>query len=144
MIEMEESDKEKIGKQLVKDTKIEQILEYFDVSDILFQINDLDIVDRINEYVLSMVDDEELVEGISNVDNVLSAIDTSDIIDYIEEKDYFVVSEDPEPINLMHKISDVCRDIQPDGYIGKEDMKKLINDYIDNNYTNGNIANKRI
>ena len=31
MIEMEERDKEKIGKQLVKDTKIEQILEYFDV-----------------------------------------------------------------------------------------------------------------
>lgn len=28
--------------------------------------------------------------------------------------------------------------------LGKEDMKKLINDYIDNNYTNGNIANKRI
>ena len=51
MIEMEESDKEKIGKQLVKDTKIEQILEYFDVSDILFQINDLDIVDRIDEHV---------------------------------------------------------------------------------------------
>ena len=142
MIEMEERDKEKIGKQLVKDTKIEQILEYFDVSDILFQINDLDIVDRINEYVLSMVDDEELVEGISNVDNVLPAIDTFDIIDYIEEKGYFVVQEDPEPINLMHKISDVCRDIQPDGYIGKEDMKKLINDYIDNNYTNGKIVNR--
>ena len=142
MIEMEERDKEKIGKQLVKDTKIEQILEYFDVSDILFQINDLDIVDRIDEYVLSMVDGEELVEGISNVDNVLPAIDTFDIIDYIEEKGYFVVQEDPEPINLMHKISDVCRDIQPDGYIGKEDMKKLINDYIDNNYTNGKIVNR--
>jgi hypothetical protein len=144
MIEMEERKKEKIGKQLVKDTKIEQILEYFDISDILFQINDLDIVDRIDEHVLSMVDDEELVEGISNVDNVLSAIDTSDIIDYIEEKDYFVVSEDPDSINLMYKISDVCSDIQPYGYIGKEDMKKLINDYIDNNYTNGKIVNKRV
>ena len=92
---MEESDKEKIGKQLVKDTKIEQILEYFDVSDILFQINDLDIVDRIDEHVLRMVDDEELAEGISNVDNVLSAIDTSDIIDYIEEKGYDKLARKP-------------------------------------------------
>ena len=57
---MEERDKEKIGKQLVKDTKIEQILKYFDVDDILFQINDLDIVDRIDEHILRMVDDEEL------------------------------------------------------------------------------------
>ena len=49
---MEESDKEKIGKQLVKDTEIEQILEYFDVGDILFQINDLDIVERIDVTML--------------------------------------------------------------------------------------------
>ena len=144
MIEMEEKEKEKIGKQLVKDTDIGQIIEYFGVSDILFQINDLDIVDRIDEHILRMVDDEELVEGISNVDVALSTIDTSDIIDYLEEKGYFVVTDDPDPINLMYKISDVCRDIQPYGYIGKEDMKKLINDYIDNNYTNGNIANKRV
>ena len=40
----------------------------------------------------------------------------------MEERDYFVVSEDPDQINLMHKISDVCRDIQPYGYIGKEDV----------------------
>lgn len=144
MIEMEERDKEKIGKQLVKDTEIEEILKYFEVSDILSQINDLDIVDRIDEHVLRMVDDEELADGISNVDYVLSTIDTSDIIDYIEEKGYFVATDDPEQTNLMYKISDVCRDIQPYGYIGKEDMKKLINDYIDNNYANGKIVNKRV
>ena len=61
----------------------------------MFQINDFDIVDRIDEHILSMVDDEELVEGISNVDNVLSAIDTSDIIDYIEEKGYDKLARKP-------------------------------------------------
>lgn len=138
---MEEKDKEKIGKQLVKDTKIEDLLKYFDVADILYAINDLDLVDRIDRHVLRLVDDELLAEGISDVDDVLSTIDTSIILEYIEDKGYYIWSEDPEAIKPMDGISNICRNIQPNGYIGKEDMKKIINDYIDYNYTNSKPVN---
>ena len=34
-------------------------------------------------------------------------------------------------VDVLKKIGEICRELQPNGYIGKEEAKKLLCDYLD-------------
>lgn len=132
----------KRGNTLVKDSNISDIIEYFGVDEILEEIDDSELAKRIDANVLRLVDDEELAVGINNTDVALSYMDSSDIIDYMRGEGYeFTLYEDSDDDALMDKIAAICKQIQPNGYIGKEDMKKIITDFIDNKYINSKCTN---
>jgi hypothetical protein len=130
-----------IGKQLVEKTTIKDIIRYFGSDDILYHIDDSDIADRIDECVLKMVDDDLLIECINNADNFLSSLDTAEIIEEIEDRGFYVraIDDDNEP--MLKRIKMLCREIQPNGYLDKEDLKRILIDYIDNYYTNSKNVN---
>lgn len=130
---MERTEKDSIGLGSVKDSSVEDVIEYFGIETILDSISDIDIVNYLDSFMLGMVDDEELAEAISEPKIALSSFDMDDICDYLEENGYGVLDkeEKEKQDNIFTQIKNVCREIKPRGYIDKEEAKKILCDYLD-------------
>ena len=61
--------------------------------------------------------------------SVFDKIDIEDMITYLEMCGYGVVTTENK--DILEKIKEICRELQPNGCIDKEDAKKLICDYLD-------------
>ena len=61
------------------------------------------------------------------VENILDNISEEEIINYV---DGYMLGFNNNT-DTLSRIKGICRELQPHGYIGKEDAKKIICDYID-------------
>jgi hypothetical protein len=116
--------------EFFKDVDIEDVIDYFGVDDILDSISSIDIANHCDDIVLSCIDDDSLIAAISDPEVVLDILDNDIIAEHLEEKGY-KVSDTLSEVPTLDKIKEICREIQPSGYIDKENAKKLICDYID-------------
>ena len=105
---------------------IKEFIDEHGSATILDEINTLDIIDYLDDWMISMIDDEDLIDGISDPYTVLDKIPLYEIKNYLLEK--YKGSETDE---ILIKIKEICRELQPKGYIDKEDAKKLLCDYLD-------------
>ena len=118
-------------KKLTENRLIEDFIKLFGVKNILSKISDIDIANCCDESVLSCIDDMTLVKSLYDVDDALKYIDDDKIIVYLNTKGYEVTDTLDEECTILNTIKSVCKEIQPKGYIGKEDAKKMICRYID-------------
>ncbi len=66
--------------------------------------------------------------------SIFEHMDINDVISYLETCGYDVVTEEK---HILEKIKSICKELKPNGYIDKEDAKKLLCDYIDFWMVNG-------
>lgn len=127
-----DKEKEQMGKCLLKDVKIEDIINYFGNDEILSNMNYLDIANFCDYDILSYIADEDLAKSIKHPNILLKKIDLNTIVDFLTEKHFTVIDNLSEhEQSVLKRIQDICREIQPKGYIGKEEAKKLLCNYID-------------
>ena len=105
-------DKKEFDTLLIGEAKIEDVINYFGVENILENISSIDIADYCDDGIL------------------LNMVDDYIIANHLEENGYTVLDTESEDSTLQ-KIKKICKEIQPNGYIDKEDAKKLICEYID-------------
>ena len=111
---------------------IESFIEFFGVEKILKYMDKDEIMDIIDvNDILECVDDEVLIESMNNVNNVLDYLSDIEIIDHLKERGYETFDDEEKISTIMGKIKSVCKELKPNGYIDKEDAKRLICDYID-------------
>jgi hypothetical protein len=113
---------------------IENFVDYFGVKKILKCIDIDDIMDNIDVIdILNNVDDDDLIDAMDNTSNVLAVLDNEEIVDYLKDEGYAVYdeNEDPSENTIMDKVEEICREIKPNGYIDKQEAKKMICDYLD-------------
>ena len=105
---------------------VEKILECIGIKDIINNIDIDDIIDYLR-------DDGYVVYEEGDVSNALDEIDNDDIIDYLRDGGYLVYGEGkcPSYESIIERVEDICREIKPNGYIGKEEAKELISGYLD-------------
>lgn len=123
---------EKIKKLPLCECKAEDVVEYFESESLLDQMDSQEIADFIeeNDHILSLVSDATLVGCVEDEGELLDAIDLSSMICDLEMKGYTVIYPDEEE-NILERIENICRTLQPKGYMGKEEAKKVLCDYID-------------
>lgn len=111
---------------LVKEAGIDEVMEAFSRHEIADWIEG-------NEDVLTFVDDDVLIENLNDSTRVLGDVESEDMIEVLEERGYEVFEEYNVPTDhdIMNRIQFICRSLQPIGYIGKDDAKKLLCDYIE-------------
>lgn len=96
------------------------------------ELSDSDIIDevlsrRIETDVLSYVDEDDLVcELKDRYYDFRNVLNDSDVSDFVNE----LISED----NVSSLIWTACRKLSPRRYLDKNDMKEMINQYIDENF----------
>jgi len=67
------------------------------------------------------------------VKDILQTFNDEDIINYLKNNGYKVIDTYfEEETDLLSDIKNVCRQLQPSGYIGKEEAKKILCEYLDN------------
>lgn len=115
---------------------IEAFIEFFGSDKIMDNINLIDIADYCDDYILKCINDDDLISAISQYEKVLDILSDDIIIEYLEDKNYKVIDNLTEKLPIIEKLEIICRELQPNGYIDKEDAKKLICEYIDNWMTN--------
>jgi len=71
------------------------------------------------------------MNDIEKEETVLDILSNNNLIKSLKKRDINVDDVDDNWINLL-KIKSICRDLQPKGYIGKEEAKKMLCDFIDN------------
>lgn len=133
---MEKSERELIGLGLIQDSEVDDVIDYFGVEKILNAIDNIDIVNYLDSFMLGMINDKELVKAIANPKVALESFDNDDICDYLEEKGYTVIDNVDDDGDILTKIKNICREIKPKGYIDKEEAKKVLCGYIDDWYIN--------
>ena len=94
-------------------------------------MNEGDIADCLNWSILSRVPDEDLIEAVANIDNVLDKVDNDVIAEYLESKGYHVTTYYDNTEENLKKLKVFCRQLQPTGFIGKEEAKNILCEYID-------------
>ena len=84
------------------------------------------------ERILECIAIKDIINNV-DIDDVLCNVDDDDMIDYLCDDGYVVYwkDEDPSRESIIEKVEDICRELQPNGYIGKEEAKNLICDYLD-------------
>ena len=127
---MTDRERELLGKGLLEDSTIKDVIDYFGADEILDKIDDSDIAKRINSLILLRVDDDKLIKAINDTDKMLDSIPMGQIEEYITDNGYRM-TDMPEGDDVLKKIGEICRELQPHGYIDKEDAKKLLCDYLD-------------
>lgn len=127
-----DKEKEQMGKCLLKDVKIEDIINYFGSDEILSNMNYLDIANFCDYDILSYISDEDLAKSIKHPDILLKKIDLETIVGFLRENQFTVIDNLNEPEqSVLEKIQKICREIKPKGYIGQEEAKNLLCNYID-------------
>ena len=125
-----EKERKLLGKGLLEDSTIKDVIDYFGADMILDKIDDDDIAKRVDVGVLSLINDDTFIDAINDADKMLDSIPMSQIEEYITDKGYKMVDM-LEGVDVLKKIGEICRELQPNGYIDKEDAKKLLCDYLD-------------
>ena len=129
---MTDKEKKLLGKGLLEDCSVKDVIDYFGADKILDKVDDDDIVERVNCWVLSQIDDDTLVDAVSDSGLILDSFSISDIEDNLYSRGYSVVdTKILETENILDKLEQICRELKPKGYIDKEDAKRLICDYLD-------------
>ena len=84
------------------------------------------------EKILECIAIKDIINNV-DIDDVLCNVGDDDIIDYLRDGGYVVYwkDEDPSRESIIEKVEDICREIKPNGYIGKEEAKELISGYLD-------------
>ena len=129
---MTDKERELLGKGLLEESTIKDVIDYFGADMILDKIDDDDIVERVDVCVLNQIDDDALIDAINDTDKMLDSLSMEHIESYLNDGGYSVIDTlKLEEGNILKKINGICRELQPNGYIGKEDAKKLLCDYLD-------------
>lgn len=129
---MTDKERKMLGKGLLEDSTIKDVIDYFGADMILDKIDDSDIAERVDVCVLSQIDDDTLIDAINDTDKMLDSLSMEHIENYLNDGGYSVIDTlKLEEGNILKKIKGICRELQPNGYIGKEDAKKLLCDYLD-------------
>ncbi len=111
---------------------IDGFIEYFGSEKILKRMDADEIFDNVDiDLLLQEVDDDSLIDAISYPGNVLERLSDMEIIDHLKERGYTIHDNDEDPVTIMGKIEEICKELKPRGYIDKEDAKRLICEYID-------------
>ena len=120
-----------LGKGLLEDSTIKDVIDYFGADMILDKIDDSDIAERVDVCVLNLIDDDALIDAINDTDKMLDSLSMEHIESYLNDGGYSVIDTPKLEKNVLKKIKEICRELQPNGYIDKEDAKKLLCDYLD-------------
>lgn len=87
---------------------------------------------------LYMLDTDEMMNRIDERDcyhefgdYLLDEFEDYELINYLEKEGYNVSDRKIEDESIVDMIYSICKTLSPRRYLGKEDMKELINDYID-------------
>ena len=120
-----------LGKGLLEDSTIKDVIDYFGADMILDKIDDSDIAERVDVCVLNLIDDDALIDAINDTDKMLDSLTMEHIETYLNDGGYSVIDTPKLEKNVLKKIKEICRELQPNGYIDKEDAKKLLCDYLD-------------
>lgn len=129
---MTDKERELLGKGLLEDSTIKDVIDYFGADMILDEIDDSDIAERVDVCVLNLMDDDTLIDAINDTDKMLDSLSMERIESYLNDGGYSVIdTQELEEGNILKKIKEICRELQPNGYIDKEDAKKLLCDYLD-------------
>ena len=95
-------------------------------------MNYLDIADFCDHDILSYISDEDLADAIIHPDILLKKIDLDTIAGFLRKKEFTVIDNLSVPEqSVLQKIQEICREIKPKGYIGQEEAKNLLCNYID-------------
>ena len=129
---MTDKEKKLLGKGLLEDCSVKDVIDYFGADKILDKVDDDDIVERVNCWILRQIDDDELVDAVSDSGLILDSFSISDIEDNLYGRGYSVMdTKILETENILDKLEQICRELKQKGYIDKEDAKRLICDYLD-------------
>ena len=121
-----------LGNGLLEDSTIKDVIDYFGADMILDKIDDSDIAERVDVCVLNQIDDDVLIDAINDTDKMLDSLSMEHIESYLNDGGYSVIDTlKLEEEDVLKKIKEICRELQPNGYIDKEDAKKLLCDYLD-------------
>ena len=124
--------KEKLGKCLLENINIEDIIDYYGSDEILSNMNYLDIANFCDYDILSYISDEDLAKSIKRPDILLKKIDLDTIVGFLRKNQFTVIDNlSVSEQSVLQKIQEVCREIKPKGYIGQEEAKNLLCNYID-------------
>ena len=126
--------------------KEREIIENCKISDILDIKGKEDILDEIPVHeVLRHYDTDDILDGISvydiamhyDLDDILDEYRSdSDIAEYLDNKGYDFSSYIDDEENEIDNYSEtdllvtLCRRLHPHGILTKEDMREIVNDYI--------------
>lgn len=126
--------------------KEREIIEKCEISDILDIKGKEDILDEIPVHeVLRHYDTDDILDGISvcdialhyDLDDILDEYRSdSDIAEYLDNKGYdfssYIDDEENETDNYSETdlLVTLCRRLHPYGILTKEDMREIVNDYI--------------
>ena len=124
---MKKTKEELLGLGLLENTTVEEAIEYYGPETILDKIDDNDIFDRIDTWMLSRFDDSTLLEAMNDTTIALDCLSVDEIVDYLEEEREYKVEE----TDILLQLKKICRELNPHGYIDKEEAKRLLCDYID-------------
>ena len=115
-----------------KKNLLKSFIDFFDYEEILDEIDKEDIVEYIedNPYILNDISDETLLEGVSNP---LEQYDSDELIEELTDRGYEVKEKDylENKNEILGNIGEICRKLYGKGYIGKEDAKSVLNDFLD-------------
>lgn len=129
---MTDKERELLGKGLLEDSTIKDVIDYFGADMILDKIDNSDIAERVDACVLNQIDDNMLIDAINDTDKMLDSLSMEHIESYLNDGGYSVIDTlKLEEEDVLKKLKEICRELQPNGYIGKEDAKKLLCDYLD-------------
>ena len=129
---MTNKERKLLGKGLLEDSTIKDVIDYFGADMILDKIDDSDIAERVDVCVLNQIDDDALIDAINDTDKMLDSLSMEHIESYLNDGGYSVIDTlKLEEGNILKKIKGICRELQPNGYIDKEVAKKLLCDYLD-------------
>ena len=126
--------------------KEREIIENCEISDILDIKGKEDILDEIPVHeVLRHYDTDDILDGISvcdialhyDLDDILDEYRSdSDIAEYLDNKGYDFSRHIDDEENEIDNYSEtdllitLCRRLHPHGILTKEDMREIVNDYI--------------
>ena len=111
---------------------IDSFIEYFGADKIIERLKTDDILEEVGTGILDYFDDCDLINAVSDSDNLFDYLGIDEIIWYLEGCGYEVNKYEGNGLEEnMTKLQDVCRNLKPSGYIDKEEAKKLITDYLD-------------
>ena len=111
---------------------LKSFIDFFGYEEILDGMSKKDIVEYIedNPYILNDVSDETLLDGVSKP---LGEFDSDQLIEELTCRGYEVKEKDylENKNEILGNIGEICRKLYGKGYIGKEDAKSVLNDFLD-------------
>ena len=120
-----------------KKNLLKSFIDFFDYEEILDEMRKKDIAEYIenNTYILDIVSDETLLEGVSNP---LGQYDSDDLIEELNDRGYEVKENNYLEDNnkILDNLGEICRMLYGKGYIGKKEAKSVLSDFLDTWMTN--------